>query len=227
MWIALILGLTGSVGHCTGMCSGIVMLLHRSLGDRSTPSAWVQIHGGRLLSYAALGFLAGTVGQGLKTVASRFALIQGSLAILTAAIGLYFVLSLLGMIPSPERLFPALVTRWRNTFKQISNAQNPARMLLVGMTWGLLPCGLVMTALFTAAVSAAPLSGAFNMAVFGLATSPLLFSVKLISENIRFNGWPRYGAAFAMTMFSLQLGLRGMAAIGVVGHFMIGKVMLW
>ena len=227
MIIAFILGLTGSVGHCSGMCSGIVMLLHRSLGERSTRTAWTLIHGGRLLSYSLLGFLAGTLGFGLKSVAADLAPVQGTIALLTALLGLYFVLSLLGIAPSAEALFPGLVTRWRKSFQQVSKQQHPARLLLLGITWGLLPCGLVVTALFTAAVSAAPLEGALRMAVFGLATSPLLISVTLISENIRFQGWPRYGAALALALFSMQLGMRGMAAFGLVGHFMLGKVMLW
>lgn len=227
MILALILGLTGSIGHCSGMCSGIVVLLHRSLGERSTRSAWALIHGGRILSYSLLGFLAGTIGLGLKSVAEEMAPVQGVVAMVTAILGLYFVLSLLGIAPSPEALFPGLVTAWRRRFQMTSKQNGLLGMLLIGMTWGLLPCGLVITALFTAAVSAAPLDGALRMAVFGLATSPVLVSVTLLSENIRMLGWPRYGAALALALFSVQLGLRGMAAFGLVGHFMIGKVMLW
>lgn len=227
MIIAFILGLTGSVGHCAGMCSGIVILLHRSLGKRSTRAAWTLIHSGRIFSYALLGFIAGTLGLGLKSVAEELAFIQGALAITTALLGLYLVGSLLGIAPSPEVLFPRLVSAWRNAFQIVSKRQGAGQMLLLGITWGLLPCGLVITALFTAAVSAAPLEGALRMVVFGLATSPVLISVTLLSENVRRLGWPRYGAALALTLFSVQLGLRGMAAFGIVSHFMVGKVMLW
>ncbi len=227
MWIALILGLTGSVGHCSGMCSGIVMLLHRSLGERSSRTAWALVHGGRLLSYSFLGFLAGWLGLGLKSFAERMAAFQGIVAILTALLGIYFVLTLIGLAPNPEILFPGLVSTWRKIFQRVSRQKHPFQLVVLGMTWGLLPCGLVITALFTAAVSAAPLEGALHMAVFGLATVPVLITVTLLSINIRFTGWSRYGAAVALALFSLQIGMRGMAAFGVVDHLMIGKVMLW
>ena len=226
MILSLLLGLTGSLGHCSGMCSGIVLLLQRSIGPQRSAAAWGMVHTGRLLAYAALGPAAGALGDALSGVFERFELAQGAAAFYTALIGFYFVLVLLGLAPSPELLFPGLVASWRRFFQKMNNGTRPG-LLAVGFAWGLLPCGLVLTALFTAAVTASPPLAALRMAVFGLGTLPVLLAAGLISNKIRASIWPRYGAAAVLAVFSLQIGLRGFAAFGLIEHMMLGKVMLW
>lgn len=222
MLTAFLLGLTGSLGHCTGMCSGIVLLLSRSLGERPLAGmAW--LHTGRILSYSLLGLLAGLAGQGLQQLFTHLELLQGALALYAALLGLYFVLALLGVAPGPEALFPGLPARWGRWFRGVSG-RGP---LFAGLAWGLLPCGLVLTALFTAAVSASPLDGALRMAVFGAATLPVLAASSWVARRPSLRTWPRWGAAAAVLLFSVQTGLRSLAAFGFVDHLMIGQVMLW
>lgn len=229
MLLALTLGLTGSLGHCSGMCSGIVLLLNRALGGRTRRMAWFQIHFGRILAYSGLGFLAGLLGKGLSDLVEEVQLLQGAVAFYTALIGVYFVLVILGIAPSPEILFPGLVRRWRVAFQKMTGRGEggSAPLLAVGFAWGLLPCGLTLTALLTAAITTTPWMAALRMAIFGIATLPMLVSVRRLSGLLRFGSWPRYGAAFALALFSLQIGLRGMAAYGFVEHLMVGQVMLW
>lgn len=224
MLLALTLGLTGSLGHCAGMCSGIVLLLDRALGADGGKAAWARTHAGRILAYSAAGFLAGALGQGLSFLTEELQLIQGAVALYAALLGIYFVLVLLGAAPSPEILFPGLVQRWRAGFRRLTRRRSA---LLIGIGWGLLPCGLTLTALFTAAISASPIQGALRMAVFGAATLPVLLSVHWLSGRARFGSWPRYGAAAVLALFSLQIGMRGMAAYGFVDHLMLGGLMLW
>ena len=54
---ALLVGLAGSVGHCTGMCGGITLMLGR--GERVSAGGLGAAHAGRLTTYALLGLLAG------------------------------------------------------------------------------------------------------------------------------------------------------------------------
>jgi uncharacterized protein len=229
MLVALTLGLTGSVGHCVGMCTGIMMLIKKSLRNTSRFS-WAFVHLGRIFSYSVLGFIVAYLGQNFsilssQTAVDKFQFIQGIVAIVGALLGLYFVLALLGKVPSVENLFPFLVTAWRKMFgKQLKFSPPP---FIIGMMWGLLPCGLVFTALFTVAISRSAWMGALNMAIFGWATLPAMTGIKFITDNTRTSNIPRYLGAFVLTLFSIQLGLRGLAAFGIINHLMYGKVMLW
>ena len=50
--LMLVAGLAGGLGHCSGMCGPLVILLSpRTAGMGRT----VQLHAGRILSYAILG----------------------------------------------------------------------------------------------------------------------------------------------------------------------------
>ena len=48
--------------------------------------------------------------------------------------------------------------------------------LFVGVAWGLVPCGMVYLAMFSAALSGSPLMGAAYMAAFALGTLPALLA---------------------------------------------------
>ena len=68
----LVLGLVGSVAHCVGMCSPFVMIVARRFGvpdgRHSALGAQLWYTAGRMVTYAALGALAGAFG-GLVTEA--------------------------------------------------------------------------------------------------------------------------------------------------------------
>ncbi|HBY95244.1 MAG TPA: hypothetical protein DEP84_15050, partial [Chloroflexi bacterium] len=61
MLLAFLLGLAGSLGHCVGMCSGIVLLLNRR--GRVTGGRLVLAHLGRITTYSLLGLGAGLLGE--------------------------------------------------------------------------------------------------------------------------------------------------------------------
>ncbi len=209
------------------MCSGIVLLLQRSVPQLDR-RGWFFIHAGRLTAYSLIGALAGALGGALGVVWVRLELVRGTAALYAALFGLYLAVVLAGWLPSPELLFPGPAAAWRRIFRRAAvRGSSPGALLLAGGVWGLLPCGLVLTAAFTAAVSAHPLTGAARMAVFGLATLPVLSAAGSLFNWLRGRSWPRYGAALAVALFSLQIGMRGLAAFGVVDHFHIARVMLW
>ncbi|MCE7984140.1 MAG: sulfite exporter TauE/SafE family protein [Caldilinea sp. CFX5] len=262
MLTAFLLGLTGSFGHCVGMCSGVSLLLSR----KANITGWrvLLLHAGRLTTYGVLGALAGGIGLALNTMGSHaghshmaqatagwptLTTIQGVLALLTACIALYMALALVGHAPSPEVYLRALTQWWGQMMRRVPGVERPrdaerpgraptpsvgASLLAVyslGLLWGLLPCGLVLAALLTAAVAAAPLAGALTMVAFGLGTWPVGLSVSLAA---RWPGWTlrptphlRSLAAVVILAFGLQMALRGLAAWGVVGHLHLGGVMVW
>ena len=253
MFAAFLLGLTGSLGHCVGMCSGVSMLLSR----KANATGWrlFLLHGGRITTYGLLGAVAGALGSTLNrpvgygaghmpdqsVTLPNLTTMQGLLALLTALVALYMAIALVGHAPSPEIYLSKLTQWWGRTMRRINlpsaglDTQHPAFSLLtiygLGLFWGLLPCGLVLAALLAAAVSASPGDGALTMVSFGLGTWPVGLSVSLAT---RWPGWAlrptpqlRSVAAVLILAFGAQMALRGLAAWHMVDHLHLGGLMLW
>jgi sulfite exporter TauE/SafE len=149
--------LTGLIGspHCVGMCGGFAC----AAGGRTGLLAWT---GGRLLTYAALGAAVGALGL----VVPGPSWLSTALA---AALLLFLALRLAGLGPSSAAP-PGLVALGARLLRRPGA---PARLAL-GMTTGLLPCGLVYAALSLPVVSGGPVAGALSMVAFGLGTAPAL-----------------------------------------------------
>ncbi len=226
MLLAFLLGLTGSLAHCVGMCSAVTLLLKRHPAMQPGRAVWVFAHGGRLTTYAALGALAALFGQAAATLLMRTEIMQGVLALLLALAAFFFVMALMGWAPSPELAFPGLTRRWSSAMRG-SLARTRLTPYALGLLWGLLPCGLVFAALFNAAVGAAPLIGAARMLAFGAGTLPALLAVQWLTRRGLQAHWPRALAASTMALFGMQFAFRGLAALGVVEHLVFGGVMLW
>ena len=174
---AFTFGLAGSL-HCLGMCGGVAglaMLVERR--------AWAQYRwllawqGGRILSYALFGSLAGGLGLGLSALPA-FSIAQGVLVALTSAALVLSGGQLMGLKSPMQaleqrgaigfmRLLP-MIRRWMPP-------RTPGRAWLMGLLWGMVPCGFLYTMLAAAAAFGDPLQGALMMAAFALGTMPLLF----------------------------------------------------
>ena len=223
MLASFLLGLLGSLGHCVGMCSAVVVLLDRQTTFHRNNFAWVLAHVGRVTTYALLGLTVGLLGQSLYIFSADLPRIQGVLSILFAIIAFYMALAFIGIVSSPELLFSGFVSKWGQTMRGL---KSPAPFV-AGMLWGLLPCGLVITALIPAITSGSGAQGALNMIVFGLATIPSLFAVKWLAQKTVSRTWSRSFASIVMMIFGFQFAMRGFASLGMIGHMMIGSVMLW
>ena len=256
MFAAFLIGLFGSVGHCVGMCSGVAILLGRTGHARG----WrvVLLHAGRLTTYTLLGAVAGVLGYALAGMAQysamgdhvhkRLALpgldrFQGLLALLAAGVALYLAAALLGRVPSPELLLTRVTHWWGRTVRRLRASEEPGgdetsrgvrglfSIYALGLLWGLLPCGLVLTALLLAAVTAAPTAGAATMLVFGLGTIPLTLGMSVAPRysglRMRASAWTRPLAAGIVLLFGVQMALRGLAAWGWIPHSNLGGLALW
>lgn len=219
---ALLLGLLGSLGHCVGMCSAVVILLDRQPAFQQNRFAWILAHAGRIFTYAALGLLAGALGQTLWSLKN----LQAILSILFSIFAFYMAAAFAGLAPSPELLLAGWTSRWGRALRALNGASRVTPLLL-GLLWGLLPCGLVLTALLTALASANIFLGALTMLVFGIATVPSLFAVKWLAARTVTRQWGRVLASLVMMFFGFQFAMRGFASLGWVGHFGLGSVMFW
>jgi len=221
MLASFLLGLLGSLGHCVGMCSAVVILFDRQPIFQNK-LAWILTHAGRVTTYSLLGLLFGAFGQSL----GAFEPLQAALSILFAIIAFYMASAFIGLSPSPELLFSGLVQRWGRLIRNFKSASLGTSYLL-GLLWGLLPCGLVLTALVTAIASKSAIHGALNMLIFGFATIPSLFAVKWLATKSNSRAWSRGFTSLVMLFFGFQFAMRGFASLGIVDHFMLGSVMFW
>jgi hypothetical protein len=223
MLAAFLLGLLGSLGHCVGMCSGVVVLLDRHPSFQRSQLSWVLAHLGRITTYALLGLIFGSFGESLWSLSANLPRIQGVLSILFAAIAAYMALAFIGLTISPELLLSGFISRWGQAMRGL----NSPAPFVAGLLWGLLPCGLVIAALIPAITAANAVQAGLNMIAFGIATVPSLLSVRWLFQRTAARKWTRSLASIVMMLFAFQFAMRGFVSLGLVDHFMIESMMFW
>jgi len=189
LFSAFLVGLLGGV-HCVGMCGGIVGAFSMQLSRRGYASgrqnlnAWLLYHGGRLLSYSVAGMLAGGLGDlflgsGLRHAQHVLLLLGG---LMMVALGLYLAGWWFGL-EYIERLGRLLWKRIQPLSARLTPALTPVRMVLMGILWGWLPCGLVYSVLIWSLSAGSMAQGGLLMLAFGLGTLPLMFTISLTATH--------------------------------------------
>ena len=213
IWAGFLFGLLGSF-HCVGMCGPIAMAL-----PFGGSSGWryytgrLLYNGGRIITYTALGALAGAFGKSLQMAG-----LQQTVSIVSGILILLLLVlpnALKGRAASvlgTDKLMAWVRQKLGHYFQQNSLGS----LFMVGLLNGLLPCGFVYIAL-AGAISTPGIEGAMvYMLLFGLGTFPLMFVVslsgRLISLKLRstFNRTvPYVGMALAVIfiMRGLNLGI--------------------
>ena len=184
---ALLAGLLGSV-HCIGMCGAFAASCTRAPGGLA---AW---HLGRILTYTGLGAAAGALGSLIPGPPW----VPGAVA---ALLLVWFALALAGLVPEPRLLPPAL----SRAGSRAAATPRAGAQFLFGLVNGLLPCGLVYSALALAIAADRPTAGALAMLAFGVGTLPALSVAALgLRRAIMTSLWRR--RLFAVLL--LAVGLR-------------------
>lgn len=173
---AFITGVLGA-GHCLGMCGGIAAFL--GIQGRWQQSLLYQL--GRIGSYSLLGLAAGSAASLLPSSAGiPLRILAGVLLIL---MGLYLLSWKQGLLWL-ERLGGRFIFKpLRPLSQRLSVPRSPGQTLAAGFVWGLLPCGLVYSALGLAASSGQAGLGSLIMLAFGLGTLPLMLMVSLLGQQ--------------------------------------------
>ena len=217
---AAVIALTGTVlassllgsAHCAGMCGGLALVAVGS--DRKQVLArQIGYHGGRLVSYAAVGALAGLAGQvvddaGVLVGVQRVAAIAAGAMI--AAFGAVAIARAFGArIPTAGAPRP-LVGVAQRVHARARRLPPAWRGVPIGLATPLLPCGWLYAFVAIAAASASVATGALVMAAFWLGTVP---AVALAAGGARF-AFARLGrwAPVALGVAMVAVGLH--AAIG-------------
>jgi len=171
-------GMFGSL-HCIGMCGGLIAVANDgAVGRKQRAGVQLAYQSARLLSYVALGLLAGALGQALD-LAGRAAGVGKVAAVVAGATmigwGLLAMLRAAGVKLESKlpklRLLPAPVLRWLGRARQGSPL---VRAGLLGGASALLPCGFLYAFAIAGAATGSPLGGALVMASLWLGNLPAL-----------------------------------------------------
>jgi sulfite exporter TauE/SafE len=217
---AAVIALAGTVlassllgsAHCAGMCGGLALVAVGS--DRKQALArQAGYHGGRLVSYAVVGALAGLAGQvvddaGVLVGVQRVAAIAAGAMI--AVFGVVAIARAFGArIPTAGAPRPLVVVAQRVHARALRLPPS-WRGVPIGLATPLLPCGWLYAFVAIAAASASLATGALVMAAFWLGTVP---AVALAASGARF-AFARLGrwAPIAVGLAMIVVGLH--AAIG-------------
>jgi sulfite exporter TauE/SafE len=219
-----LIGFFGGFSHCIGMCGGFVMTYTVKIAENEaaiTSSFWQRLtphllyNSGRLLTYTVLGEIFGFVGGtlGIILAVKDF---QGALQLLAGMVMVLMGLDLAGVIPNlaPDA-FPGI-----GLFKKIAgnlfNRVNRKNVFVLGLVFGLIPCGLVYAAGAKAAATQSIFGGMLTMFIFGIGTLPAMIltglTANLISQKTRSRLY-RF-AAILVTVLGILTILRGIDVLG-------------
>jgi sulfite exporter TauE/SafE len=226
--VLLLSGLLGSVGHCLGMCGPLVMMMGTQFKAGGLPGVPYHLlyHSTRIAVYALLGAVVGAIGS-LLGLGSRLNSLAGVVSLILGLGVVLFGLAYLGWLP---------LGGLQGGGAWLSRAMGRALkrgglggVVLLGALNGLLPCGLVYSALLVAASTAGLFPAALGMILFGAGTIPALLVVGLgagvLSARAR-QAMSRV-AGVLIAVVGLQLMLRGGAALGLVPHLRLGALVIW
>ena len=207
----LLAGLVGSASHCSLMCSPLVAAQMLQLRESNTrPNSIGFYHAGRITTYMLLGAVAVMASQwifgGALTPFTQLAIIIA---------GVTFIISAF----QPRKTHHCCDTKTQKLGDVINRVPVLSLQLyLRGILMGFMPCGLILSALMLAATLQNPLLGMGVMALFGLATLPVLhimgmsvlslsgshplFASRLSRAAMAFNGLILCGIGFNLVSVS-------------------------
>jgi hypothetical protein len=176
---AFVLGFGGSV-HCIGMCGPLAL----SLPFQSFQGVykWLAVffyNIGRVSTYIGIGIAAGLLGRGVNWF--------GVTQIVSIVIGLIIVFSFLLPRLFPQTSLPFLnrFKKWQiNAMQKIMHKQSAGWMYIFGVLNGLLPCGLVYTAVAASLVAHNIYESMLFMGFFGLGTIPAMVLLVAAAKHL-------------------------------------------
>lgn len=207
MLAALLLGFFGSF-HCIGMCGPIAIALPQHSDKYNIKIISALLYNfGRVITYAIIGVLFGTIGKGLFLGG-----LQQSISIITGIVIILFVVFPF-LIPQKIRESSVLkIPFFRNAFSKSFKMQSMFAYLFLGLINGLLPCGFVYMALSGALLTGNTIDGSLFMFFFGLGTIPAMFAMSTMGSivNISFRNKIKKSIPYISILVGLILIARGL-----------------
>jgi uncharacterized protein len=191
VWLMVSLGFFGSFGHCLGMCGPLSAAM--LLSDRThTPSQFSILNSlfnsvtflnlGRLISYTLVGAAIGGVGNLLMAGGQLVGIGSGLRQGMAIVAGLMLIWGGLvnvmpDHLPKVPLLHPGASGKWHEWLSGWMGKLATASPLMLGLLWGLMPCGFLYVAQIKAAESSSAGQGAMVMLAFGVGTMPMMLGV--------------------------------------------------
>jgi uncharacterized protein len=243
LWLMMLLGFLGSFGHCIGMCGPLTVAFSLSQNSADPATVWrsLQFHTllnlGRITSYALVGAGIGALGSVLIAggqLAGIDSLLRRGLSIFTGSLLIWMGLAQVApnLLPKLFFLHPfkqgRLHQRLNKVMQQLSERSHPLTPVLLGMTWGLIPCGFLYAAQIKAAATGELWKGAMTMSAFGLGTLPSMIGMGLSTAGMSANRRSqlfRMGGWVMLTIGILTL-LRSSEMVDYTGHAALTLLML-
>lgn len=195
--------------HCAGMCGGFVAFYSGGSSDEAAGKLPLAPHlaynGGRLVTYVALGVLAGVIGN-VADIAGRAAGLGRIAAVVAGSVMLIWGLVLLVGASRPGSKLTGRLSKWvAPRLARLRGRPPTTRALLLGLASTLLPCGWLYAFAVTAAGTGSPLWGGLVMAAFWLGTVPVMLGLGLGAQRL----------AGRLRKHVPLIGALGLIAIGV------------
>lgn len=200
--------------HCAAMCGGIALAQTASPGTRQGLLARLKpsfpYHAGRILSYSAIGALAGGLGQVIRLPG----VFKGAIPVLGGLFMIIMGINLLGVWRFLRKLnlrMPSFAAR-----RLLSGISRPGP-LAVGLLSGLMPCGPLQIMQLYALASGSAWHGFASLLVFSLGTAPMLLlfsSIHAITGKGFTTIVTRFSSAIVIVLGTTML-VRGLALSGI------------
>lgn len=235
-WLITTLGFLGSFGHCAGMCGPLTVAFGLSHSSDASTSSQRQIffhlalNLGRILSYALVGLGIGALGSLVMAsgqLAGVGSAVRRGVALFTGGSLVWFGLVQINpkVLPPIPLLNPMasgkLHDRLSRGMVRLAGATGWWAPLLLGMLWGLMPCGFLYVAQIKAAETGDPWLGMGTMVAFGVGTLPTMLGVGISagllsrdrrSQLFRMGGW------VTLTIGLMTLMRTGDVMVDATGH---------
>lgn len=224
----LLSGLLGSLGHCLGMCGPLNLMVAARVRESGAPAtrSFVLYHLARVGVYIIFGTLVGGLGS-LLGLSTHLTEVGGAVSLCLGLAILLLGLGYLGWLPSLA--WEGAGNWWNKAMSAVLQRKGGYGLAALGALNGLLPCGLIYSALLLAASTGTAWGGALGMAAFGLGTIPALLGLDFGAGalSVRFRQVMTRLAGALMLLVGAQLTLRGGAALGLWPHLHLWGLALW
>lgn len=211
--LSLLLGLA-STPHCAAMCGPLVMA-YSAQCPRGAAAPHLAYQAGRILTYTALGALAGWVGQSAYLL-GHMAGVERGVALGAGLLLVVMGIAMAGRLGRGAELVQLQSSTFRGWVRRVTPfllSTTTRSKFGLGLGMGLLPCGLVWAALAKAAAAGTAWDGAASMAAFGGGTAVSLLAIGLFA-----GGWQRRLAPMGTRLAAVCLILFGLVTIWRGAH---------
>jgi uncharacterized protein len=201
--------LTSLVGspHCAGMCGGFVVF-YAGAESRRRWLAHAAYNAGRLVSYVALGAIAGLLGAGIEHAGLTIGVGRAAAWLAGGVMILWGGVQLVRALGHPSARRPSRPVRHgllSGAMRAVHAQPAEIRGATIGLLSTLLPCGWLYAYVTVAAGTGSAPGGMLVMAVFWAGTVPMMAGLGLAAQSALGGLRRRVPVAAAVVMIVLGL----------------------